>query len=783
MPRSKESSSFLPLHVKILHFCFFKRISSSKQEAMEKNSRPLHLCHVHKFSIIINRSFAILHSIAIAFLIYYRVSFLFQETKNRIIPTLPWLLVFASELLLSLAWLLVQAYRWRPVSRTVFPERLPGDDKLPAIDVFICTADPNKEPTVEVMNTVISAMALDYPPEKLHVYLSDDGGSAVTLRVTKEAWNFARSWLPFCRRYDTKSRCPEAYFSGSEADHGDLECSEFKAERQKIEEKYEMFKERVRRIREEHSKLAEAAAAISNSRDHPSVIEVIQDFSNEELQEDQAKMPLLVYVSREKRPSHHHNFKAGALNVLLRVSAMMSNSPYILVLDCDMYCNDPTSARQAMCYHFDPEISPSLAFVLFPQTFRSISKDDIYDSQIRYVFKIHWHGLDGLTGPVLSGTNFYMKREALLGSFSSQEGIDLMALKRSFGSSNEFIKALRQDYKPNFINDGESSSMLLEGAKVLASCSYENQTTWGTKVGFMYFCVLEDYFTSFTLHLNGWKSVYLNPPKPQFLGTSTTNFNDLSIQWTRWTSGLVEVAISRFCPLIYGPLRMSLLQTMCYAELAFYPLLTCLSLWGFAFIPQLCLLNGIPLYPEVSDPNFSIFLFIFVSSLSKSLYENLLTGGQIRTWKNEWRIWMIKAVTSYSYGSLDAILHKLGMREASFLPTNKVTDNEQVKLYEVGVFDFRAATMFLAPLVTIILVNIASFVGGVVRIMVMEDKRDYWKKMVGQIILSFYILITNYAVIEAMIIRKDKASIPSSVTLLSAAFAVIILSVGSFILC
>ena len=143
---------------------------------------------------------------------------------------------------------------------------------------------------------------------------------------------------------------------------------------------------------------------------------------------------------------------------------------------------------------------------------------------------------------------------------------------------------------------------------------------------------------------------------------------------------------------------------------------------------------------------------------------------------------MIKSVTCYSYGSLDAILNKLGMREASFLPTNKVTDDEQFTRYEMGIFDFQAATMFLAPLVTIILVNIASLVGGVVRIMVL-DNGDHWKKMVGQIFLSFYILITNYAVIEGMVIRKDKAKIPSSVTLLSAIFSVIILSLGSAILC
>lgn len=34
---------------------------------------------------------------------------------------------------------------------------------------------------------------------------------------------------------------------------------------------------------------------------------------------DNVKMPLLVYVSREKKPSNPHHFKAGALNVLVRL--------------------------------------------------------------------------------------------------------------------------------------------------------------------------------------------------------------------------------------------------------------------------------------------------------------------------------------------------------------------------------------------------------------------------------------------------------------------------------
>lgn len=132
-------------------------------------------------------------------------------------------------------WLGDQAFRWCPVYRTVFPERLPEDDnKFPAIDVFICTADPKKEPTLEVMNTVLSAMVLDYPPEKLHVYLSDDGGASITLTGMKEAFKFARSWLPFCKKYGIKTICPKAYFSSSKDQYGDSGRAEFMEEKQKI---------------------------------------------------------------------------------------------------------------------------------------------------------------------------------------------------------------------------------------------------------------------------------------------------------------------------------------------------------------------------------------------------------------------------------------------------------------------------------------------------------------------------------------------------------------------
>ncbi|KAG6487612.1 hypothetical protein ZIOFF_056202 [Zingiber officinale] len=93
-------------------------------------------------------------------------------------------------------------FGWCPVRRKELPDsllRAVGYDGLPSIDVFVCTADPRREPPASVASTALSAMAFDYPTDRLSVYLSDDGGSAVTLFAFMEAARFARYWLPFCK--------------------------------------------------------------------------------------------------------------------------------------------------------------------------------------------------------------------------------------------------------------------------------------------------------------------------------------------------------------------------------------------------------------------------------------------------------------------------------------------------------------------------------------------------------------------------------------------------------
>lgn len=100
-----------------------------------------------------------------------------------------------------------------------------------------------------------------------------------------------------------------------------------------------------------------------------------------------------------------------------------------------------------MCYYFDPEISPKLGWVQFPQYFHNMSDNDIYDGRLHYywvhilsktmftaydyvtVYKLfpqtlqrEWMGLDGLRGPTITGCNFYMKREAVYGTEKMQIG-------------------------------------------------------------------------------------------------------------------------------------------------------------------------------------------------------------------------------------------------------------------------------------------------------------------------------------------------------------------------
>ncbi|VAH57394.1 unnamed protein product [Triticum turgidum subsp. durum] len=535
---------------------------------------------------------------------------------------------------------------------------------------------------------------------------------------------------------------------------------------------YETFKEGVEEVMNDGTLSQSWTKA-----DHDAHVEQASSHSNSgDGDGDEDAMPLLVYVSREKRRSSTHHFKAGALNVLLRVSSLMSNSPYVMVLDCDMYCNSRSSLLEAMCFHLDGRRRADLAFVQFPQMFHNLSSSDIYANELRPIFWTRWKGLDGLRGPILSGTGFCVRRDAVYGAGpgSSQEqfsGVEVGELKRRFGVSNGHIASLRRSGTGSTIV--AAGDVLPQDAELVASCDYETGTEWGEDVGFLYQSVVEDYFTGYRqLYCRGWTSVYCFPAtgsRPPFLGSVPTNLNDALVQNKRWMSGLLAVGLSRHCPLASAA-AISVPQSMGFAYYAFTPLYA-FPLLCYATVPQLCFLRGATSFPEAASTLW--FAAVFASSSLQHLVEVSVAkrGLAARTWWNEQRFWALNAVTGQIFACLGVALSLVGAggRAVDFDLTSKASGD---RLYRDGVFDFAGCSALLLPATTLCLLNAAALVGGV------------WKMVgrggnvsgTGELFLLCYVAALSYPLLQGMFLRRDPARVPARITAVSVAIVATLLS-------
>ncbi|EMS54438.1 Putative cellulose synthase-like protein D5 [Triticum urartu] len=250
------------------------------------------------------------------------------------------------------------------------PSNPTGRSDLPGLDVFISTADPYKEPPLVTANTLLSILATDYPVEKLFVYISDDGGALLTFEAMAEACAYAKVWVPFCRKHSIEPRNPEAYFTQKGDPTKGKKRPDFVKDRRWIKREYDEYKVRINDLPEAIKRRAKAmsaherkiaretAAASSDAApppvkatwmadgthwpgtwldsapdhgkgDHASIVQVMiknphhdvvygdaddhayLDFTNVDV-----RIPMFVYLSREKRPGYDHNKKAGAMNAM-----------------------------------------------------------------------------------------------------------------------------------------------------------------------------------------------------------------------------------------------------------------------------------------------------------------------------------------------------------------------------------------------------------------------------------------------------------------------------------
>ncbi|KAG4399945.1 hypothetical protein GLYMA_08G330600v4 [Glycine max] len=332
--------------------------------------------------------------VGILFIWVYRVSHIPREGEDG---KWAWIGLLCAELWFGLYWLLRHPFRWNPVFREPFRHKLSQryEEILPRVDIFVCTADPGIEPAVMVMNTVLSVMAYDYPTEKLSVYLSDDAASDITFYALLEASLFAKHWLPFCKKFKVEPTSPAAYFKSiASCTHPNNHVNELVP----IKKLYQDMESRI----ENAAKVGQVPEEVrpkykgfsqwdsyTSRRDHDTILQILlhgKDSSAKDV--DGNVMPILVYLAREKRPQVAHNFKAGAMNSLLRVSSMISNGEIILNVDCDMYSNNSQSLRDALCFFMDEVKGHEIAFVQTPQCFENVTNNDLYGGALRVIYEM-----------------------------------------------------------------------------------------------------------------------------------------------------------------------------------------------------------------------------------------------------------------------------------------------------------------------------------------------------------------------------------------------------------
>ncbi|KAK6947369.1 hypothetical protein RJ641_000842 [Dillenia turbinata] len=788
-----------------------------------------------------------------------------------------WGMSVVCEVWFAFSWLLDQLPKLCPVNRstdltilkekfeTPSPNNPTGKSDLPGIDIFVSTADPEKEPPLVTANTILSILAADYPVEKLSCYVSDDGGALLTFEAMAEAASFANLWVPFCRKHSIEPRNPETYFNLKRDPYKNKVLSDFVKDRRRVKREYDEFKVRINglpdsiRRRSDAFNAREEIKAMKQQRennvddevlgpvkvpkatwmadgthwpgtwnipgpehsrgDHAGIIQVMLKPPSDEplhgvepegnsinLTEVDIRLPLLVYVSREKRPGYDHNKKAGAMNALVRASAILSNGPFILNLDCDHYIYNSQALREGMCFMMDRG-GDRICYVQFPQRFEGIDPSDRYANRNTVFFDVNMRALDGLQGPVYVGTGCLFRRIAIYGfepprskeyhpgccsccfarrkkvavvssapeenrslrlGDSDDEEMNLSFLPKNFGNSSFLIESIPvAEYQGRPLADHPSvkngrppgaltiprelldASTVAEAVSVI-SCWYEDKTEWGHRIGWIYGSVTEDVVTGYRMHNRGWKSIYCVTKRDAFRGTAPINLTDRLHQVLRWATGSVEIFFSRNNAILAG-WKMKFLQRIAYLNVGIYPF-TSIFLIVYCFLPALSLFSGQFIVQTLSVSFLAYLLGITLTLCMLAVLEIKWSGISLEEWWRNEQFWLIGGTSAHLAAVLQGLLKVLAGIEISFTLTSKSAgDDENDEFADLYIIKW---TSLMIPPITIMMVNLIAIAFGVSR--TIYSTLPQWSQLIGGVFFSFWVLAHMYPFAKGLMGRRGR---------------------------
>ncbi|KAL4380991.1 hypothetical protein HN51_004561 [Arachis hypogaea] len=786
-----------------------------------------------------------------------------------------WGMSIVCEIWFAISWLLDVLPKMNPINRAAdlaalhdkfeqpSPSNPTGRSDLPGIDVFVSTADPEKEPPLVTANTILSILGVEYPIEKVSCYISDDGGAILTFEAMAEAVKFAELWVPFCRKHNIEPRNPDAYFSIKKDPTKNKKRPDFVKDRRWMKREYDEFKVRINGLpeaikkrsemynaREEKKEREEMKAknggvaatedqplnvpkatwmadgthwpgtwytpcADHSKGDHAGILQVMSkvpehdpvmgyddektlDFTGVDI-----RIPMFAYVSREKRPGFDHNKKAGAMNAMVRASAVLSNGPFILNLDCDHYVYNSIVLREGMCYMMDRG-GDRVCYIQFPQRFEGIDPSDRYANHNTVFFDGNMRALDGLQGPMYVGTGCMFRRYALYGfeppRFMEHTGLfgrvktkvnrnpnqaklnledddtqplnennsESSGVPQKFGNSSIFTDTIPiaefqarplADHKS--VKNGRPPGELLKPrppmdaptvaeAIAVISCWYEDKTEWGDRVGWIYGSVTEDVVTGYRMHNRGWRSIYCITKRDAFRGTAPINLTDRLHQVLRWATGSVEIFFSKNNA-FFATRRLKFLQRIAYLNVGIYPF-TSIFLVVYCFLPALSLFSG-QFIVQGLDVTFLFYLLsITVCLILISLLEVKWSGIALEEWWRNEQFWVIGGTSSHLVAVLQGLLKVIAGVEIHFTLTSKSAGEDEEDIY-ADLYLVKWTSLFIMPL-TIIIINLIAVIMGILR--TVYSVIPQWNKLFGGLFFSFWVLSHMYPFAKGLMGRKGK---------------------------
>ncbi|XP_019447721.1 PREDICTED: cellulose synthase-like protein B4 isoform X1 [Lupinus angustifolius] len=683
---------------------------------------------------------------------------------------IPYFLAFLSESWFTFTWIVILNTKWNPAAtKTHIQLLLQRVPDLPAVDLFVTTADPILEPPIITVNTVLSLLALDYPPNKLACYVSDDGCSSLNFYALFEASKFAILWVPFCKNYNVQLRAPFRYFSQSANTISQEDSLQFKQQWLHMKDLYDNLSRKIEDVTRDPNllQLDGEYAVFSNThpKNHPSIIKVILE--NKEAISD--GVPHLIYISREKRPNHPHQYKAGAMNVLTRVSGLMSNAPFMLNVDCDMIVNNPKIVQHAMCILMDPKKGKEVAFVQCFQQFFDGIKDDPFGNQWVSAFEYIIRGMAGLQGPFYAGTNTFHRRNAIYGLYPHEMENDRKGKisMQQFGSSKEFFKSAIGALEGNAYSSKQiSPSNFIEEAIQVSDCAYENGTSWGKQLGWIYGSISEDVPSGLNMQRKGWRSEGCTPDPVPFTGCAPRGLISTMVQQKRWASGLTVVFFSKHSPVmcsLFGKVQFRSGLSYCW-----------LTNWGlrsvfevtYAVLPVYCIITNTNFLPQ----GLGLWIHIALAMIYyiHTLIEYLAIGLSIQHWWNNQRMSIIRTSTASFIGFLSAMLKLLGISDTVFEITQKEqptsSSNDEV---DAGKFTFDKSPVFVVG-TTILMLQLTALFMKIMGLQPLAKSSNSGNGSgLGELICSTYLVVCYWPYLKGLFAR-GKYGIPLSTIFMSA---------------